>query len=823
MYRPQALCLLPLLLLSGLPCVAHAVACSDIFSNVVGTTGGTLKLDNQPRLVNTGDRVLATDDLSATGKKADKICDGSPCSASSVPAPTAPLPANTSATDYSGNPLSFSAGDYYYKDFTLSGGQSTQLTVTSGTVRIHVSGKLVIDNTKANFSGEPEDLVFLVAGDVDIKGKAKIHAVIYSEGAVVISDSATQLTGAVTGHSVEVKDKATVTFDPGAIGSADFGGFCGSTTGTPVDADAFNCVATGAAGLNGHLYLQTVGNTFGFDVVALKDSDGNGSVDVEETAFASDTDRTVTVELVDTSSGLACAAHPALTPAVNQDLTFTAGDAGRKAAASVSVGRAYQSLGCRITDSTAVPAVVACSTDTFGVRPTSFILDPPLLNNSGATGVPKAMAGSSFALSVTAVAGYTGTPKIDASRVVAHGVAVQTGVLSGGFGAATAAAGIAAGSGFSYSEVGNFRFSPLGLYDDTFAAVDAANGDCTNDFSNVRVGGLYGCNFGNTSDSAWIGRFHPASFSISTQFNGSLADTCVSGGFSYQGQEVPLSGNVVYRVTALNSGGNTTRNYTGGYAKLSTGDFTFAAVTSDGSQMGADGVNEVGAAWSTAGSRTLIDNADGTLDLSLSGDRFTWGRSTNDLVAPFITDLDISITAVVDADGVTAVGLPEIATPTGVDMRYGRVALTNAHGSELQNLAMPMRVEYFAGSAQGFALNSADSCTSIASLVLTDLDTSDGLDTTETCVWDVDNDSGLGCPGAGPSGTEFESSPVGGLFNLNLKASGSGNTGVLGLDVLVPPHLRYNWTGSGDTDPTARATFGIFNKPSTIIFRREVR
>ena len=70
---------------------------------------------------------------------------------------------------------------------------------------------------------------------------------------------------------------------------------------------------------------------------------------------------------------------------------------------------------------------------------------------------------------------------------------------------------------------------------------------------------------------------------------------------------------------------------------------------------------------------------------------------------------------------------------------------------------------------------------------------------------------------------EFEPLATAGLFNLNLRAAGAGNTGVLGLQITVPTHLRFDWLGSGDEDPTARATFGIFNRPSSIIFRREVR
>lgn len=591
---------------------------------------------------------------------------------------------------------------------------------------------------------------------------------------------------------------------------------CGS--GPPVDADAFSCVASGASA-NGNLYLQKVNNAFTFDVVALA---SGGTI---ETAFASDGDRSVTVELVDASGGAACASRPVLSPAVSQTVTFVASDTGRKAASAMVVTKAYKSLSCRVTDATPSPAVVACSGDTFTVRPAALSLSAPTLNNSGSGGSPKAVAGSHFSLSVTAASGYDGTPKVDSSKVAAHLGAVATGAVSGSFAAAAGASGTATGTTFAYTEVGNFQFAAQGLYDNDFAADsgDIGNGDCTPDFSDTSVGGRFGCYFGNTGATPWVGRFYPADFAVSKVSDGALSDTCTPGGFSYQGQEVSASGGPVFRVTARNSGGATTRNYTGAYEKLATSDFTFAGVSGDATQNGADGVTPVSLSWSTAGTRSLNDNGDGSLDLELLGAGFTWGRATNDLVGPFSTDLQLDLNAVSDADGVAGIGLPVSASPTGTDMRYGRIALLNASGSELQHLQMPMQVEYYAGVTSGFVQHAADSCSAVSALSFVDLDVSDSLAVGETCVWDDDNDSGLGCSGSEPPGMEWEATPSSGAFNLHLRAPGVGNSGVIRVDATVPAHLQYDWSGTGNAAPTARATFGIFNRPSTIIYRREVR
>jgi len=111
---------------------------------------------------------------------------------------------------------------------------------------------------------------------------------------------------------------------------------CNNPPVTEQPADAFNCVYTGLDAASGNLYTRIAGTAFNFDVVAL---DASNAV---ETDFAADANRSVTVELVDTSSGAACASLSAITPAVSQSLTFTSADAGRKASANMTVNKAYK-------------------------------------------------------------------------------------------------------------------------------------------------------------------------------------------------------------------------------------------------------------------------------------------------------------------------------------------------------------------------------------------------------------------------------------------------------------------------------------------------
>ncbi len=589
---------------------------------------------------------------------------------------------------------------------------------------------------------------------------------------------------------------------------------------------AFNCVETGSDPIAGHLYTKMVGQAVSFDVVALKDADSDGLADSVETDFASDADRAVTVELVDSSSGVDCVSYPALTPAASQSLLFSAADSGSKTSATFALGKAYSSLRCRITDSNGSTPVVGCSSDPFSVRPASLTVTAPVLSNGSSSGTPTGTAGAAFTLSAVGGTGYNGTPRIDQAQVAAHAGAVQTGVLSGGFGAADPSTGTATGDAFSYSEVGNFRFLADGVIDDDFTSVDQP-GDCTDDFSGTPVGGKVGCKFGNTSPSGWVGRFIPADLLLAVDRDGALANTC--GSFSYLGEDVTFSAGQTPQVgiTARNMDGAITRNYTGDYNKLQLSGINMPDVTEDASQAGAVSGN-VGLTWNL-GIPSLTDNGDGTLTFELAGDSFTYARTDNELVAQFTADINLTITSVEDDDSVTGVVTPLVLSPAGVTMRYGRIAASNVHGSELTPLNVPLQSEYFAGAATGFVVNTDDNCSTGLTLSLTDPDASDGVVATagagrNTAIYaDASVAGGYAADDLSDLTLLFVQPAMAGGFNLNLQAPGQGNTGTAVVNVTVPAWLEYDWDGSGMSGPTASATFGIFHRPGAIIYQREAR
>jgi MSHA biogenesis protein MshQ len=61
-----------------------------------------------------------------------------------------------------------------------------------------------------------------------------------------------------------------------------------------------------------------------------------------------------------------------------------------------------------------------------------------------------------------------------------------------------------------------------------------------------------------------------------------------------------------------------------------------------------------------------------------------------------------------------------------------------------------------------------------------------------------------------------------GLGNLIWTKPGANNTGYVDMTISSPNWLKFNWNGAGDTNPSARATFGVYSGNTKIIYMREV-
>jgi len=588
----------------------------------------------------------------------------------------------------------------------------------------------------------------------------------------------------------------------GGMGGGGMGG-CGMGCGGDAypDITGFNAVQPGGA-YNGDLYTKLAGTAFSLDILALKSS--NTTI---YTGFGG----SVSIQLLDASDDSggqdsASGCRSSWTSISGASATASSFSSGRDSV-SFSVSKAYRDVVVRMTYN----SVVSCSFDNFAIRPTNFAVSSNM-TNTATSGTPKAKAGASFSLTATAIAGYDGTPKIDNNQVEAHSGATANGTVSGTFAAASSSNGQASGSSFSYSEVGNFRFAANGIYDDTFTAVDSGSNECVSgSFSDTLSSGKYGCNFGNDAATSYFGRFYPDHFDIAKN---TPKFTPAASSFTYMGQPFVYSVQPVLTVTAKNAAGNTTTNYTGSWMKITGATLTGKAYNAASGTLDASGI--------TGTDPAIADLGGGLVSLTFtsgSGLKFQRGGTPT---APFNAEISLAIN-VADSDAVTYASNParfgvaaagqgiafddgNAGTTTDKEMRYGRLRLANAAGSELLALPVSLTAQYWNG--QGFVINDLDSYTPLAAPTLT--------------FYAQTADNQL-ASGETTASYNANGKLAAGDANLRFSAPGSGNFGYLDLSVTAPAWLQFNWDGvAGDDNPTARASFGKRKGSNKIIIRREL-
>ncbi|MGA9032418.1 MAG: DUF6701 domain-containing protein [Sulfuricaulis sp.] len=592
----------------------------------------------------------------------------------------------------------------------------------------------------------------------------------------------------------------------------------------------------------GDIYMKLTGVPFRLWVAALT---GTGI----STGYSATSTKYVSVKIVDNSDNAcgsdaartcnaACTNKAAVEAGATQIATFASG--GTTGVASplptFTLNSAWKNLisvmkECTTSACSAFTATApACSADSFSVRPTGLTVTSSNATNAGTGGTPIFKAGSdTFNLTAT-IAGiasnpsrYTGLLKINSSELQALHSPSVLGIATGTFPAAVSGTptATATGNNFTYDEVGGFIFrgynpasnatARRGIYDGVVVATECATltlaqcdllrlatwtgidsvstkGNCVaSNYSNTKdASGKYGCLFGLTADSAGIGRFTPAYFDV-TRIHACLGATP----FTYSGQ--PFS---QVTVSAKAGAGTPTKNYNGttGLAKLVT--------LSDGNGFagGAFGNGSFPAANFTAvnGDQTKTDVS------------FLFSAKETPLVT-------LALRAT-DTDNVSSAGHTEEAA----EIRSGRINIMNAYGSELADLPVPMRVEYY--SADGWVANTNDACSSTTLSALSNFQ--NNLNTGETCAQDTGNPgvSSQGCAIAGPILERFTSIPSSGSYNLYMKAPGIANDGSVdvGTDLSAKTWLRYDWDDNGSLDnPSGRATFGLYRGSPRHIYQRE--
>ena len=336
--------------------------------------------------------------------------------------------------------------------------------------------------------------------------------------------------------------------------------------------------------------------------------------------------------------------------------------------------------------------------------------------------------------------------------------------LGGTFGAFSG--GSASGAAFTWGEVGIITFVP-----------SLTSGNFLSTGVNV-----IGASSGN------IGRFYPHHFGMTPDASEPIVNraevVCAGCAFTYMGERMDARFTLIAR--ALN--GDTTLNYTGAYAKFNP--------AASGNPLSLGAVDSALPTYLTARLNTSL-NASGS---------FTNGEA--DIVAPLAITrgtapdgpyaaLKIGI-APMDTDGLAmgafdlnadAVAGNEHALVGGTAVRYGRMKLSNAHGSELLQLPMPIAVQYWNGTS--FIINADDNDTVLlsANIVLSNYKLNLNSGETTLTVPVISNGAG----------------------QILLSKPGVGNSGSVDIATNAPSYLPSN---------TARATFGIY-KGGPLIYQRE--
>ena len=356
--------------------------------------------------------------------------------------------------------------------------------------------------------------------------------------------------------------------------------------------------------------------------------------------------------------------------------------------------------------------------------------------------------------------------------------------------------GQASGTNFNWPEVGIISLTPSVGDSDYLGAGDVA-----------------GAASGN------VGRFYAHHFTTALN-TPTFATSCASGSFTYVGEVFGYSNAPVITATARALAGEVAENYAGGFFKIDSSSLTAPLYTSTPATLDTSGL--------PAGDPIIAETGAGTGTLTFgSGTGLFYTRGTEQ--APFDADIRLSID-VADSDGAAATNPVEFGTvggilfDSGAEMRYGRGRLLNAYGSELVNLTVPFRTEYFVNAATGFVPNVDDSCTAPVSLSFVAF--TDNLAAGETCVFDTGapGSSGAGCAAPGPLALRYRAPPLGGDFNLHLQAPGETNDGSATIRADVPDWLEFDWDSAspGLEDPVGTAVFGIFSGSDRRIYIREL-
>ncbi len=479
----------------------------------------------------------------------------------------------------------------------------------------------------------------------------------------------------------------------------------------------------------------------------------------------------------------------------------------------LTVNKAVKKARCRVTytDPVSSNQVQGCGSDLFAVRPGAVTLTPTLATATGpsASATTVVKAGANFTLRATTATSssdaYSGTLMQNTGAMTAQNTIDATKANGGVVGTLTPANLVANADAVTatYSEVGYLYLAAGAYRDTTFTAVDGTT-DCLSGNTTVTLSsGKYGCVIGNTAEVK-LGRFIPDHFEVTL---GSVTPDC--GSFSYFGQDGFSTNN--FFLIAKNASGGTTKNYQKSFAKLGTWDPLSDTTAWTWGNLGFTSALPTGAILSASADAMPESNW-------LNGEVMLTAKHQVSRPSALTIETPVTVNAgPSDTDSVTILTPQAVAPAT--PLRFGRLRLSNAVGSELLPLPMPLTAQYWNGS--GFVTNMEDNCTSLAVPTLTyftpQTTPNNQLESGETSVRFT---------------TPLFEAGVDNLI-LTKPCTGTpctGNFGYLDVTVTAPAWLQYNWDGVDqltdgnlfDDNPRARASFGKRKGVDKVIIRREI-
>jgi hypothetical protein len=482
-----------------------------------------------------------------------------------------------------------------------------------------------------------------------------------------------------------------------------------------------------------------------------------------------------------------------------------------------------------------------------------FVVRPFGLRISGVTasGVPAptdavfARAGADFNATVTAVqwkagddANGDGVPDNDA-QISANPAALNFGLETAPAGATLThslnapAGGIAGSLGGSVNFTGfvgatktqAVNWSEVGFIDLKATSADylGSGQDVTNS-----AAGLTG-----------VGRFRPDHFFVSASALSNRAGACGPTTFTYMNEGLSLA----FTLQARNTAGAKTENYEGGYARLNPATIAQLGLGAVGVNPGGANVNLSARLDATLGSAGAFTDGEAAVTATVPV-----SRATPDAPDGPYTNTRIGV-APLDADGVAlrptdlnldvdgAAGTDHLQLGAATIIRYGRLRVQNAVGSEKLALPIPMEVQFWNGA--GFATNTLDSCTSIprSAIVLGGytgaLDPAGG-----NCKSFIQQDPIVFTNGTTTPTLAAPSVAGSVLVTPNLRSVAAGSycdnatSGEDAATAAARSYLLGRWNDAADPDgnastayddnPSSRAAFGLYgSQPNNFIYFRE--